>query len=68
MIIRIEPVTGTTRQRVTYDDGRTLERQFLYLQPGQWEALIALARNKRISGSQMIGNLIDTAINRSKQK
>ena len=60
MITKIEPVKDTSRQRVTYEDGRSLERCHVYMTPDQWESLTVLARRKRISASQMIGHLIDT--------
>jgi hypothetical protein len=60
MITKIEPIKDTTRQRVTYEDGRTLERTQVYLTADQWESLIVLAKRKRTSASLMIGHLIDT--------
>lgn len=68
MIAKIEPIKDTTRQRVTYEDGRSLDRCHVYLTPEQWESLTILARQKRTSGSQMIGHLIDTEMKFGKRK
>ena len=67
MIIRTEPVPGTSRQRVITDDGSTLERQFIYLEPHQWDALKVLANRKRTSGSHIVAQLIDKAAKFGKQ-
>jgi predicted DNA-binding ribbon-helix-helix protein len=61
MIIRTEPVPGTSRQRVITDDGSTLERQAIYMEPHQWDALKLMANKKRISGSLVIAQLIEAA-------
>lgn len=63
MIIRTEPVPGTSRQRVINNEGSTLQRQFIYLEPHQWDALRKLANKKRTSGSIIIAELIDIAAN-----
>jgi predicted DNA-binding ribbon-helix-helix protein len=62
MIIRTEPVPGTSRQRVITNDGSTLQRQFIYLEPHQWEALKVLANKKHTSGSHIVAKLIDNAV------
>lgn len=62
MIIRTEPVPGTSRQRVITDDGSTLERQYIYLEPHQWDALKLLANRKRTSGSHIVAELIERAV------
>jgi predicted DNA-binding ribbon-helix-helix protein len=62
MIIRTEPIPGTSRQRVIKNDGSTLERQFIYLEPHQWEALKVLANKQRLSGSHIVAQLIDNAV------
>jgi len=67
MIIRTEPVPGTSRQRVIKGDGSTLQRQFIYLEPHQWDALKMLANKKRTSGSHIVASLIDMAINSGKR-
>lgn len=67
MIIRTEPVPGTSRQRVITDDGSTLERQYIYLEPHQWDALRAMANRKRTSGSHIVAELIDKAAKFGKQ-
>lgn len=63
MIVRTEPVPGTSRQRVISNEGSTLQRQFIYLEPHQWDALKTLANKKRTSGSIIIAELIDIAAN-----
>lgn len=52
------PVPGTSRQTVILADGKQLERQFIYLRAGTWEALKALARKQGTSGSVVIDRLI----------
>lgn len=61
MILRTELVPGTSRQRVISDDGSTLERQFIYMEPHQWEALKRLANDRRTSGSHIVAHLIELA-------
>jgi predicted DNA-binding ribbon-helix-helix protein len=67
VIIRTEPVPGTSRQRVITDDGSTLERQFIYLEPHQWDALRVMANRKRTSGSHIVAELIKNAVKFGKQ-
>lgn len=67
MIIRTEPVPGTSRQRVITDDGGTLQRQFIYLEPHHWDALKAMANRKRTSGSHIVAELIESAVKFGKQ-
>lgn len=62
MIIRTEPVPGTSRQRVIRNDGSTLERQFIYLEPHQWDVLKVLANERHTSGSHIVAELIDMAV------
>jgi hypothetical protein len=61
MIITQTPIPGTSRQRVVFDDGNVLERQFVYLEPHQWANLKKLASLQESSGSKVIGRLIDLA-------
>jgi hypothetical protein len=61
MIINTKHIPGTSRQRVTYDTGVIMERQFIYLQPHQWNNLKKLASLQGVGGSQVIGRLIDMA-------
>jgi len=63
MIIRTQPVPGTSRQRVISNEGSTLQRKFIYLEPHQWDALKVMAIKKRTSGSIVIAELIDDAAN-----
>lgn len=67
MIIRTEPVPGTSRQRVITNEGSTLQRQAIYLEPYQWDALKVMAAKKRTSGSIVVAELIDNAANSKKQ-
>jgi len=67
MIIRTEPVPGTSRQRVITDDGSTLHRQFIYLEPHHWDNLKVLANRKRTSGSHIVAELIENAVKFGKQ-
>lgn len=67
MIVRTEPVPGTSRQRVITNDGSTLQRQFIYLEPHQWDALKVLANKQRTSGSHIVAQLIDNAVRYGKQ-
>jgi hypothetical protein len=55
------PIPGTSRQRVIYDDGSELHRQYVYLEPHQWENLRKLSALQGTSGSLVIGRLIDLA-------
>ena len=53
-----KPIPGTSRQTVILADGKQLERQFVYLRAGAWEALKVLARQQGTSGSVVIDRLI----------
>lgn len=68
MIMEIKPVRGTSRQRVVYDTGVVMERQFVYLEPRQWENLKKLAALQGTGGSQVIGRLIELATNFKKPR
>lgn len=63
MIIQKTVVPGTSRQRVVFDDGTVLQRQYIYLEPHQWTNLKKLASLQGTSGSQVLGRLIDLATN-----
>lgn len=67
MIIRTEPVPGTSRQRLITDDGSTLERQAIYMERHQWDALKVMANKKRVSGSIIIARLIEAAVKSEQQ-
>jgi hypothetical protein len=54
-------IPGTSRQRVIYDDGSELQRQYVYLESHQWENLKKLSALQGTSGSMVIGRLIDLA-------
>lgn len=54
-------VPGTTRKRITSSSGVIVERQFIYLEPHQWDNLAKLARLQGTSGSNVIARLIDLA-------
>jgi hypothetical protein len=58
MTIIRKPIEGTSRQRVIMNNGKELQRQFVYLRPVSWEALTALARQQGTSGSHVIERLI----------
>jgi len=68
MLTKHPTVPGTSRQRVTMPNGTQLERQFVYLRPGSWEALKALARQQGTSGSVVIDRLILLATLSSREK
>ena len=55
---KLTPVAGTTRKRLTFDDGSVLDRQFVYLHPHTWNKLRKLSIVQGVSGSLVIENLI----------
>ncbi|WP_141831634.1 hypothetical protein [Herbaspirillum sp. SJZ107] len=55
---KLTPVAGTTRKRLTFDDGSVLDRQFVYLHPHTWNKLRKLSITQGVSGSRVIENLI----------
>lgn len=55
------PIPGTSRHRVLYDDGTELHRQYVYLEPHQWDNLKKLSKLQGSSGSIVLGRLIDLA-------
>lgn len=61
MTITPTAIPGTSRQRVVYDDGTELHRQYVYLEPHQWDNLKKLAALQGVSGSLVIGRLVDLA-------
>lgn len=61
MIVHKTYIPGTSRQRVIFDDGTTMSRQYVYLEEHQWANLKKLASLQGVGGSQVIGRLIDLA-------
>jgi hypothetical protein len=63
MIVQKTYIPGTSRQRVVFDNGNELSRQHVYLEEYQWANLKKLASLQGVSGSYVIGRLIDLATN-----
>lgn len=61
MIIKTTPIPNTSRSRVEYEDGSTLDRGMVYLETHQWDNLKRLATLQGTSGSKVLGRLIDLA-------
>lgn len=61
MIIHKTYIPGTSRQRVVFDNGQVMARQYIYLEDHQWANLKKLAALQGVGGSQVVGRLIDLA-------
>jgi predicted DNA-binding ribbon-helix-helix protein len=68
MIVQKTYIPGTSRQRVVFDDGNVMSRQYVYLEEHQWANLKKLAALQGVGGSQVIGRLIDLATNFKKPR
>jgi DNA polymerase III delta subunit len=54
-------IPHTKRQRITTRTGAALERSYVFMHAASWEALHRLCESQRLSGSQVIEQLISIA-------
>lgn len=54
-------IPGTSRQKVTTHSGLELERQSVYLPTASWDQLREICYAERLSGSEVIQQLIHLA-------
>jgi hypothetical protein len=61
MLVKKEPIPGTSRMRCTFDSGTVLESQLVFLTEQQWKSLRILAALHGARVSAVIGRMIDNA-------